>query len=250
MAKDAVTRGRGMEAVGIIGLGRIGMPLALAFGRHILTIGYDPSLGIVAESKRRKLSPSDDGDHQFAGAVHFEPTALSRKLLLADMLVAAVAPKGEHLPVPNEILLKDTMRLAGENLRAGTTVVVESLLPLDMVTDMCVPVLERCSGMSWQKDFFVAYSPILGEPDPAEHRLARIAKRVFADTPRTQMMVAKAYGMIFPCIHLAGLKSTSGRPNVLHRSNGRGYHTGAGVRRSSPARQPAPSRDGGTHQGR
>lgn len=239
-----------MEAVGIIGLGRIGMPLALAFGRHIMTIGYDPSLGLVAESKRRKQSPNGDADRQFAGAVHFEPTALSRKLLLADMLVAAVAPKGEHLPVPNEILLKDTMRLAGENLRAGTTVVVESLLPLDMVTDMCVPVLERWSGMSWKKDFFIAYSPILGDPDPAEHRLARIAKHIFADTPRTQMMVAQAYGVIFPCIQLADLNRPSGRPNVLHRSNGRGYHSGAGVRSSSPARPHAPTRDGGVQQRR
>jgi UDP-N-acetyl-D-galactosamine dehydrogenase len=239
-----------MEAVGIIGLGRIGMPLALAFGRHILTIAYDPSLGLVAESKRRKLSPNGDGDRQFAEAVHFEPTTVGRKLLLANVIVAAVPPKGLLQPVPNEILLKDTMHLAGENLRPGGTVVVESLLPKEMIRDICVPVLERWSGMSWKKDFFVAYSPILGDPDPAEHRLSRIAKHVFADTPRTQMMVAQAYGVIFPCIQLADLNRPSGRPNVLHRSNGRGYHSGAGVRSSSPARLHAPTRDGGVHQRR
>ncbi|WP_210034754.1 nucleotide sugar dehydrogenase [Methylobacterium sp. PvR107] len=193
------------ESVAIVGLGYVGLPLALAFGRVQPTIGYEQSAAKVA-AYRAGHDPAGEIDAgAFRAAAHLavtdDPTALSA----ADVIIVTVPTPVDAAQCPDFDLLTKAAALVGQHMTRGTIVVFESTVYPGATEEICIPVLERHSGLRWQADFFVGYSPERINPGDTEHGLAEVVKIVSGDTPETLDRLKALYGTIVP----AGLHATS-----------------------------------------
>ena len=193
------------ESVAIVGLGYVGLPLALAFGRVRPTIGYEQSAAKVA-AYRAGTDPTGEIDAgAFRAATHLaitdDPTALSA----ADVIIVTVPTPVDAAQCPDFDLLTKAAALVGQHMTRGATVVFESTVYPGATEEICIPVLERHSGLRWKTDFFVGYSPERINPGDTEHGLTQVVKIVSGDTPETLDRLKALYGTIVP----AGLHATS-----------------------------------------
>ena len=190
--------------VAVVGLGYVGLPLAVAFGSRYRTIGYDLSAAKVA-SYRDGVDPTGEVDaQQFAGASGLSCTADEAALADADFIVVAVPTPVDDAHRPDFGPLLSASASVGRHLKRGATVVFESTVYPGATEEICVPVIEKASGTTWKRDFFVGYSPERINPGDKEHTLPRIVKLVSGDTPETLERVAAVYGSIVPAgVHRA-----------------------------------------------
>jgi UDP-N-acetyl-D-galactosamine dehydrogenase len=193
------------EIVAVIGLGYVGLPLAVEFGKHYRTIGFDVSAGKVADYERHVDTMGEVGPEQFAAARHFVPTTDPTRLAQADFIIVAVPTPIGRDRRPDLSAVEGATRTAGRNLKPGAVVVFESTVYPGVTEEVCVPMLERESGLVWKRDFHVGYSPERINPGDREHSLTRITKVVAGDTPETLDTVARLYGSIIK----AGVYPTS-----------------------------------------
>src|SRR5688572_15056020 len=184
------------QVVAVVGLGYVGLPLAVEFGRRFKTVGFDLSQAKV-DAYRRGVDPTGEvsGDDLAAStglSVSTDPAVLRD----ADFIVVAVPTPVDEAHQPDFRPLLGASEAVGRNLKRGATVVFESTVYPGATEEICVPVLERCSGMQWQRDFFVGYSPERINPGDREHTLTRITKVVAGDSPQTLERVAAFYGAV------------------------------------------------------
>ena len=184
------------ETTAVIGLGYVGLPLVIEFGKHCRAIGFDLSEQKIANYKMHIDTMGEVDAAGFAAAVHFEPTTDASRLKDADFVIVAVpTPIGrDHRPDLTPV--ESASRTVGRNLKAGAVVVFESTVYPGVTEEVCVPILEKESGLTWKKDFFVGYSPERINPGDKEHTLTRITKVVSGDCPETLDRVSKLYGSI------------------------------------------------------
>ena len=193
------------ESVAIVGLGYVGLPLALAFGRTRPTIGYERSAAKVA-AYRDGIDPAGEiGGDAFRAARHLSVTDEPARLSEADVIVVTVPTPVDAAQSPDFDLLIKASALVGQHMRPGTTVVFESTVYPGATEEICVPELERSSGLRWKTDFFVGYSPERINPGDMEHSLAKVVKIVSGDTPETLARLTALYGTIVG----AGLHATA-----------------------------------------
>jgi UDP-N-acetyl-D-galactosamine dehydrogenase len=190
--------------IAVIGLGYVGLPLAVEFGKRYKTIGFDLSAAKV-DAYRRFVDPSGELDADaLRAATHLSFTTDVTQLRLADFIVVAVPTPIDNAHQPDFGPLLGASESVGRNLKPGATVVYESTVYPGATEEICVPVIEKHSGMTWKKDFFVGYSPERINPGDKEHSLTRIVKVVSGDTPETLERVANVYGSIITAgIHRA-----------------------------------------------
>ena len=182
--------------VGIVGLGYVGLPLAVEFGKKFRTIGFDLAQDKVA-AYRRRVDPTGEVDAEdFKAASKLEVTDNPRALREADFIIVAVPTPVDEAHNPDFGPLVGASSSVGKNLTRGATVVFESTVYPGATEEVCIPVLERESGMKWKKDFFVGYSPERINPGDKQHTLTRIVKVVAGDTPQTLARVAEVYGSV------------------------------------------------------
>ncbi len=185
-----------MSVIAVIGLGYVGLPLVLAFGRHGRTIGFDIAPDKVASCQQGVDPSREQGRAEMAAASHaeytFDPTALRQ----ADYVVVAVPTPVDQAHIPDFGPLISASETVGRNLKPGAIVIYESTVYPGATEEVCIPVLERESGLKWKKDFFVGYSPERISPGDKEHQLATIVKVVSGDTPETLDKVAALYERI------------------------------------------------------
>ena len=192
------------ESVAIVGLGYVGLPLALAFGRGRPTIGYEQSAAKVA-AYRAGLDPAGEiAPEAFQAAeplaIPDDPTALSA----ADVISVTVPTPVDAAQSPDFGLLTTASALVGRHMKPGATVVFESTVYPGATEEICIPVLERCSGLRWKADFSVGYSPERINPGDKEHSLAQVVKIVSGDSPDTLERLRALYGTIIAAgIHAA-----------------------------------------------
>ena len=191
-----------MTTIAIIGLGYVGLPLVVEFGKRVRTIGFDISV-LKVESCNRGVDPSRElPDSELAAAKYAEYTADPARLQEADIVVVAVPTPVDNAHIPDFGPLVGASRTVGQNLKRGAVVVYESTVYPGATEEVCVPVLERESGFKWKEDFFVGYSPERINPGDREHTLSKIVKVVSGDTPETLGKVAALYEMIVePGVH-------------------------------------------------
>ncbi|AKU11728.1 nucleotide sugar dehydrogenase [Azoarcus sp. CIB] len=191
-----------MTTIAVIGLGYVGLPLVIEFGKRVRTIGFDISVPKV-ESCNRGIDPSRElPDSELAAAKYAEYTADPARLQEADIVVVAVPTPVDNAHIPDFGPLVGASRTVGQNLKRGAVVVYESTVYPGATEEVCVPVLERESGFKWKEDFFVGYSPERINPGDREHTLSKIVKVVSGDTPETLGKVAALYEMIVePGVH-------------------------------------------------
>jgi UDP-N-acetyl-D-galactosamine dehydrogenase len=193
-----------MTVVAVIGLGYVGLPLAVEFGKHFRTIGFDIAVPKV-ESCLRGVDPSRElSDEEMGASPHVVYTADPSLLSQADIIVVAVPTPVDNAHIPDFRPLLGSSASAGKHMKKGAIVVYESTVYPGATEEVCIPVLERESGLKWKQDFFVAYSPERINPGDREHTLTKILKIVSGDTPQTLDAVAKLYEtIIVPGVHRA-----------------------------------------------
>lgn len=191
-----------MTTVAVIGLGYIGLPLVAEFGRQMRTIGFDIVVPKV-ESCKRCLDPSRElPDEELRAAIHAEYTADPKLLAEADIIVVAVPTPVDNAHRPDFAPLIEASNTAGSYMKKDAIIVYESTVYPGATEEICIPVLEKASGMKWKQDFFVGYSPERINPGDREHTLTRVVKVVAGDTAQTLEKVATLYEKIVkPGVH-------------------------------------------------
>ncbi|MFC1680999.1 nucleotide sugar dehydrogenase [Pseudomonadota bacterium] len=180
----------------VVGLGYVGLPLATAFGRHFRTYGFDINRQRVMECLSGVDVYGETSPEDFAEAIHLDFVDQADVCAGADYVVIAVPTPVDEVHRPDFGPLDAACRTVGKVLTAGTTLIFESTVYPGATEEICIPTLERESGLQWKKDFFVAYSPERVNPGDSEHSLEKITKLVAGDTLHTREKVATLYGTV------------------------------------------------------
>ncbi|WP_029000199.1 nucleotide sugar dehydrogenase [Azohydromonas australica] len=193
-----------MSVVAVIGLGYVGLPLVVEFGKKSRTIGFDISQDKV-DACLRGTDPSRElPDAEMAVATHAVYSSDPAILGEADIIIVAVPTPVDEAHIPDFGPLVGASKSAGKHMKRGATVVYESTVYPGATEEVGIPVLERESGMKWKQDFFVGYSPERINPGDREHTLTKIVKIVSGDTAETLERVAQLYERIVePGVHRA-----------------------------------------------
>ena len=182
--------------IAVVGLGYVGLPLAVEFGKRFPTIGFDLSTAKIA-AYRKGVDPTGELlSDELRAATGLRFTTEASELRDADFIVVAVPTPVDEAHQPDFGPLLGASASVGANLKRGATVIFESTVYPGATEEICVPVIERHSGMMWKRDFFVGYSPERINPGDKEHSLTRITKVVSGDTPDTLERVASLYASI------------------------------------------------------
>lgn len=182
-----------MQTVAVVGLGYVGLPLAVAFGRTVKTIGFDLSADKVAHY-RNHVDPSGEvSSLDLKAAVHLICTSDAELLSEADCIIVAVPTPVDAAHQPDFTPLVNASRTIGRHMKRGTLVIFESTVYPGATEEICIPVLEENSGFKWLQGFNVGYSPERINPGDKEHSLINTVKVVSGDTPQTLDRVAALY---------------------------------------------------------
>ncbi len=185
-----------MTTVAVVGLGYVGLPLALAFGRVADTVGIDVS-GEKVASYRRQIDPAGEvAAADFAAAKRLTFTDDLKALGTAKYIIVAVPTPVDDTHNPDFGPLIEASRAVGAHMGKGATVIYESTVYPGATEEVCLPVLTATSGLEWRKDFHIAYSPERINPGDPEHRLETIVKVVAGDDAATLDRVAELYAKV------------------------------------------------------
>ena len=191
--------------VAVVGLGYVGLPLAVAFGKKLSTIGYDLKKESVSRFKKRIDPNGEVSATEFVAADKLTFTSDPVELSGADFIVIAVPTPIDAAHQPDLIPLVRATETAGTHMKKGAVVIFESTVYPGVTEEVCVPILEKSSGYAWKQDFFVGYSPERINPGDQEHTLAKITKVVSGDNEKTLEKVTALYELIIE----AGVHRTS-----------------------------------------
>lgn len=182
-----------MKIIAVVGLGYVGLPLAVEFGKKFRTIGFDLSQHKV-ESYLRGIDPSGEiKSDAITAATQLEVTTDPAKISSADFIIVAVPTPVDSAQKPDFSPLIAASKSVGQQMKKGTIVIYESTVYPGATEEICIPVLEQHSGMKWLQDFHVGYSPERINPGDREHGLCNVVKVVAGDDAATLEAVADLY---------------------------------------------------------
>ena len=184
-----------MTTVAVIGLGYVGLPLAVNFGKKYPTVGFDMSDDKVRAYRACYDPTGEVSTDDLKAATLLQATTNPEEIAKADFIVVAVPTPIDDAHQPDFRPLVSASELIGRYMKRGATVVYESTVYPGATEEICIPVLEKCSGMKWKHDFFVGYSPERINPGDKEHTLTKIVKVVSGDTPETLNTVAHMFSV-------------------------------------------------------
>ena len=194
-----------MTVVAVVGLGYVGLPLAVEFGKKRKTIGYDPSESKI-ESYKRFIDPTGEvSNENFKAAKNLTVSTDPTELSLADHIIVSVPTPVDVAHNPDFTSLIKASETIGRHMKRGAIVTYESTVYPGATEEICAPVLEKTSGMKWKKDFHVGFSPERINPGDRKHTLTAIVKVVAGDDKDTLEKVAVLYESVIT----AGVHRTS-----------------------------------------
>lgn len=185
----------GKKKLSLIGLGYVGMPIAVAFAKKVQVIGFDISkekIGLYQAG----FDPTREVGDEVIKATLVEFTSDERRLRDASFHIVAVPTPVHADHTPDLSPIKGASRILGRNLSKGSIVVFESTVYPGVTEDICVPILEEESGMTCGVDFFVGYSPERINPGDKVHRLETITKIVSGMDQKTLDTIAQVYELV------------------------------------------------------
>src|SRR4051794_33196690 len=185
-----------LATVAVVGLGYVGLPVAIAFGRERPTIGYDLSARRIENLKHLVDATGEVATAELMAAKLFAPTGDPAELSQADFIIVAVPTPINAARQPDFAPLESASETVGRHMKRGATVIYESTVYPGATEEVCVPILEKASGMRWRQDFHVGYSPERINPGDKEHTFTRILKIVSGDDAETLEKVAEIYGSV------------------------------------------------------
>lgn len=178
--------------IAVVGLGYVGLPIAVAFAKYFPVIGFDINPKRIEELNRGIDRTGEISKDEILNPnIHY--TYNEKELKQADFLIITVPTPTDKYKNPDLRFLKSASEIVGRNLKRGAVVVYESTVYPGCTEEVCIPILEKTSGLKWKKDFFVAYSPERINPGDKHHSLENIVKVVAGDIPQTAQKVADLY---------------------------------------------------------
>ncbi len=185
-----------MNTIAVIGLGYVGLPLAVEFGKKFKTLGFDLSADKVAAYGKHVDPTGEVSTEDLKAAVHLTCSTDPAVIAEADFIVVAVPTPVDDAHTPDFGPLMSSSESVGRHIKRGATVVFESTVYPGATEEVCIPIIEKHSGLTWKKDFFVGYSPERINPGDKQRTLTKITKVVSGDTPETLARVAEVYGAV------------------------------------------------------
>jgi len=182
--------------VAVVGLGYVGLPLAVEFGKRRPTVGFDLSRKKIENLQRRTDTTGEVSAAELEEARFLRVTPDPVGLEQAEFVIVAVPTPINAARQPDLAPLESASVTVGRHLKPGATVIYESTVYPGATEEVCVPILEKQSGMRWRQDFHVGYSPERINPGDREHSLAKIVKVVSGDDPETLEKVADLYASV------------------------------------------------------
>src|SRR3954468_155139 len=185
-----------LQTVAVVGLGYVGLPVAVEFGRRRPTVGYDVSRKKVASLRHFIDTTGEVTPEQLQQADKLRITDDPALLAEADFIIVAVPTPVNAARQPDFSPLEGASRTVGEHMKPGAIVIYESTVYPGATEEVCVPILEKHSGMRWRQDFHVGYSPERINPGDQEHCFTKIRKVVSGDDAETLEKVAELYASV------------------------------------------------------
>ena len=185
----------GKEKVSLVGLGYVGIPIAVAFARKIQVVGFDLNAAKI-DLYKSGIDPTNEVGDEVIKNTTVEFTADPTKLKEAKFHIVAVPTPVNDDHTPDLTPVEGASRLLGQNLTKGSIVVFESTVYPGVTEDICVPILEKESGLTCGVDFKIGYSPERINPGDKVHRLETITKIVSGMDEETLEEVAKVYELV------------------------------------------------------
>ena len=182
--------------IGVIGLGYVGLPLAVEFGKRFTTVGFDVKAARVDELRRGHDSTLETDAAELAAATKLTCTTKLADLKPCRVFIVTVPTPINEYKRPDLTPLVKSSESVGQVLKKGDVVVYESTVYPGCTEEVCVPILERVSGLKFNKDFFAGYSPERINPGDKEHRLPTIKKVTSGSTPEAAEFVDSFYRSI------------------------------------------------------
>jgi UDP-N-acetyl-D-galactosamine dehydrogenase len=191
--------------IGMIGLGYVGLPLAVEFGRKYPTVGFDINQHRIEELQRGQDHTLEVSETELAESAHLTYSSLPSDLANCNVYIVTVpTPINEHKQ-PDLTPLQKASQLLGGLIKTNDIVVYESTVYPGATEEVCVPILEKLSGLKLNNDFFVGYSPERINPGDKQHRLTSILKITSGSTPQ----IADKIDQLYKSIIIAGTHKAS-----------------------------------------
>jgi UDP-N-acetyl-D-glucosamine/UDP-N-acetyl-D-galactosamine dehydrogenase len=182
--------------IGVVGLGYVGLPLAVEFGKHYRTIGFDVNPKRIAQLRKGRDLTLEVTRSELNSASHLTFTTKREDLRRAQVFIVTVPTPIDNYKRPDLSALEGASESVGSVLRKGAVVIYESTVYPGCTEEICVPILERASGLRFNRDFFAGYSPERINPGDKRHRLTTIKKVTSGSTPEVAEFVDQLYGSI------------------------------------------------------
>ncbi len=182
--------------IGVVGLGYVGLPLAVEFGKYFPTVGFDINERRIAELQAGKDSTLEVSKEELKGAAQLEYSASLAALKRCTFYIVTVPTPIDQYKRPDLTPLVKASETLGKVLKRGDIVVYESTVYPGCTEEVCVPVLEKLSGLKFNQDFFCGYSPERINPGDKQHRLPSIKKVTSGSTPEIAEVVDALYATI------------------------------------------------------
>ena len=182
--------------IGIIGLGYVGLPLAVYLARHFAVLGFDIDRERVAELSRGIDRTHEVNEEEFARATRLTYSAEVESLRDANFYIVTVPTPVDQAKRPDLSALLSASRLVGSVLGRGDVVVYESTVYPGATEEVCVPELEKASDLTLNRDFFAGYSPERINPGDKTHRLTAIVKVTSGSTPEAADLIDAVYATV------------------------------------------------------
>lgn len=185
----------GQETLGVVGLGYVGLPIAIAFARKVNVLGFDVNSDKI-DKYRQGIDPTNEVGNQAIAESSMSFTSNEEDLRTAKVLIVAVPTPINRNHTPDLTPLEEASRIVGRNLSKGAVVVFESTVFPGVTEDICIPILENESGLKAGHDFKVGYSPERINPGDKVNRLETITKIVSGMDNETLAELSLLYELI------------------------------------------------------
>ena len=182
--------------VGIIGLGYVGLPLAVEFGKLMPTVGFDINTNRIAELKSGKDSTLEIDSIELSESSYLSYSDQLEPLKACNVYIVTVPTPIDRYKRPDLTPLESASRMLGEVIREGDVTIFESTVYPGATEEVCVPIIELISDLTFNKDFYVGYSPERINPGDKEHRVSNILKVTSGSTPEAADFVDTLYKKI------------------------------------------------------
>jgi UDP-N-acetyl-D-galactosamine dehydrogenase len=182
--------------IGVVGLGYVGLPLAVEFGKRFSTVGFDIKVDRVDELRKGHDSTLETDEAELASATKLSFTTKLADLKTCRVFIVTVPTPIDEYKRPDLTPLVKSSESVGQVLKKGDVVIYESTVYPGCTEEICVPILERVSGLKFNKDFYAGYSPERINPGDKQHRLTTIKKVTSGSTPAVAEFVDSLYRSI------------------------------------------------------